>query len=90
MESISASSQVFHSICKRVCSSSIRLGPILQVGDYILAPELCVERKSLPDLKQSLASGRLYHQAQAMTAHYQLPVLLIEFERDKAFALQVN
>lgn len=54
-----------------------------------MAPELCVERKSLPDLRQSLASGRLYHQAQAMTAHYELPVLLIEFERDKAFALQV-
>lgn len=31
----------------------------LTVGDYVLAPELCVERKSLTDLVQSFASGRL-------------------------------
>lgn len=31
----------------------------LQVGDYILSPEMCVERKSIPDLQQSFASGRL-------------------------------
>ena len=31
----------------------------LQVGDYILSPEMCVERKSIPDLIQSFASGRL-------------------------------
>ena len=27
-------------------------------------------------------------QAEAMTSHYRLPVLLIEFDHDKAFALQ--
>ena len=31
----------------------------LAVGDYILTPEMCVERKSLPDLIQSFNSGRL-------------------------------
>lgn len=31
----------------------------LTVGDYILTPDLCVERKSLPDLVQSFMSGRL-------------------------------
>jgi DNA excision repair protein ERCC-4 len=30
------------------------------VGDYIITPEMCVERKSLPDLIQSFTSGRLY------------------------------
>lgn len=58
-----------------------------QVGDYILSPEMCVERKSISDLKQSFISGRLYHQAEAMSRHYKSPILLIEFERDKAFAL---
>lgn len=29
-------------------------------------------------------------QAEAMTKHYKTPVLLIEFEGDKAFALQVR
>lgn len=31
----------------------------LTVGDYILTPKMCVERKALPDLEQSLANGRL-------------------------------
>lgn len=31
----------------------------LTVGDYILSPKMCVERKALPDLEQSLANGRL-------------------------------
>ena len=31
----------------------------LQVGDYILSPTICVERKSIPDLISSLTSGRL-------------------------------
>ena len=30
-----------------------------QVGDYILTPDVCVERKSLSDLIGSLNSGRL-------------------------------
>lgn len=31
----------------------------LTVGDYILSPDICVERKSLSDLVQSFTSGRL-------------------------------
>lgn len=31
----------------------------LTVGDYILTPDICVERKSLPDLVSSFNSGRL-------------------------------
>ena len=31
----------------------------IPIGDYILSPSICVERKSLPDLIQSLNSGRL-------------------------------
>lgn len=31
----------------------------LTVGDYILTPDICVERKSIPDLVQSFTSGRL-------------------------------
>ena len=59
----------------------------VQVGDYVLSPEICVERKSLSDLRQSFISGRLYYQASAMTRHYTTPVLLIEFQRDAAFVL---
>lgn len=60
----------------------------LEVGDYVLSPEVCVERKSLTDLRGSLISGRLYQQAEAMCRHYRTAVLLIEFEGDRAFAFQ--
>jgi DNA excision repair protein ERCC-4 len=58
------------------------------VGDYVLSPDICVERKALPDLIASLASGRLAAQAAALCRHYRTPVLLIEFEAERAFALQ--
>ncbi|KAF9030370.1 hypothetical protein BDZ89DRAFT_1159420 [Hymenopellis radicata] len=61
----------------------------LTVGDYILTPDICVERKSLADLVSSFNSGRLYTQCEVMSVHYQNPVLLIEFEEDKAFSLEM-
>lgn len=70
-------------------AQELELVPLtLEVGDYVLSPEMCVERKSLPDLRGSLASGRLYQQAEAMIRHYQTPILLVEFDGDRAFALQ--
>ncbi|KAJ7544180.1 hypothetical protein O6H91_09G067800 [Diphasiastrum complanatum] len=67
----------------------IRILPVtLEVGDYVLSPDICIERKSVADLISSFASGRLYHQAETMTRYYKLPVLLIEFSQDKTFSLQ--
>lgn len=60
----------------------------LAVGDYILTPEMCVERKSLPDLIQSFNSGRLFSQCEQMTTHYMQPLLLIEFDEKKSFNLE--
>jgi DNA excision repair protein ERCC-4 len=34
----------------------------LEVGDYVLSPTICVERKALDDLAQSLTSGRIFKQ----------------------------
>lgn len=39
---------------------------VISVGDYVLTPEICVERKSLSDLFQSMSSGRLYNQVRVM------------------------
>ncbi|XP_076323334.1 LOW QUALITY PROTEIN: DNA repair endonuclease XPF-like [Tachypleus tridentatus] len=58
------------------------------VGDYILTPKTCVERKSLNDLIGSLNSGRLYAQVQAMNRYYRQPILLIEFDQNKGFSLR--
>ncbi|KAK9768075.1 DNA repair protein RAD16, variant 2 [Basidiobolus ranarum] len=60
----------------------------IEVGDYILSPTMCVERKSIADLIGSLNSGRLYTQAEAMSVHYKVPILLIEFDESKSFSLQ--
>ena len=51
---------------------------------------IAVERKSIPDLFGSFASGRLYSQADAMCRHYKVAVLLIEFDESKPFALQLT
>ena len=59
----------------------------LEVGDYILTPDTCVERKSVSDLIGSLQSGRLYTQCLSMTRYYRKPVLLIEFDPAKPFSL---
>lgn len=60
----------------------------LTVGDYILSPKICVERKSIPDLVASFNSGRLYTQCQAMFRYYEQPVLLIEFDEAKSFSFE--
>jgi DNA excision repair protein ERCC-4 len=60
----------------------------LEVGDYILSPDICVERKSVSDLAQSLKSGRLYNQCQAMASNYLIFVLLIEFEEGRSFRIR--
>ena len=60
----------------------------IDVGDYILTPDICVERKSLSDLIGSLNSGRLFTQCTAMSRHYKRPMLLIEFDANKAFSFQ--
>lgn len=73
----------------RLYTGGLEIVPLtLEVGDFILSPELCVERKSLPDLIGSLSGGRLYTQAEAMTRAYKSPLLAIEFDEGKPFALQ--
>ncbi|MBE3112537.1 MAG: hypothetical protein IMZ46_18845, partial [Acidobacteria bacterium] len=61
---------------------------MLTVGDYVLTPTVCVERKSVGDLISSLRDGRLYTQAETMFMHYRDPMLLIEFDQDKSFTLE--
>ncbi|NXS63645.1 XPF endonuclease, partial [Brachypteracias leptosomus] len=59
----------------------------LEVGDYILTPDICVERKSISDLIGSLNNGRLYSQCISMSRYYKRPILLIEFDPNKPFSL---
>lgn len=52
----------------------------LVIADYILTPDIAVERKSVPDLIQSFKSGRLHQQAENLCRYYDVPILLIEFD----------
>ena len=61
---------------------------MLTVGDYILSPNICIERKSIKDLISSFKDGRLYNQAETMMRHYKAAMLLIEFDQNKSFTLE--
>ncbi|KAK4965579.1 DNA repair protein RAD16 [Elasticomyces elasticus] len=61
---------------------------MLTVGDYVLTPQICIERKSIKDLISSFQNGRLYNQAETMLLHYKNPMLLIEFDAQKSFTLE--
>lgn len=50
----------------------------IEVGDYILSKDICIERKSVPDLISSLQCGRLFTQLQSMTALYKRSVDLVQ------------
>ena len=60
---------------------------MLTVGDYVLTPHICIERKSVKDLISSFKTGRLFNQAETMLQHYKYPMLLIEFDQNKSFTL---
>ena len=61
---------------------------MLTVGDYVLSPNIVVERKSISDLISSFKDGRLYNQCETMFAHYKSAMLLIEFDQNKSFTLE--
>lgn len=55
----------------------------LPVGDYIVAPEIVVERKSIRDLISSIFDGRLFDQCNRLREHFQHPVILMEGDVDE-------
>ncbi|MEK6971946.1 MAG: ERCC4 domain-containing protein [Thermoproteota archaeon] len=55
----------------------------LPVGDYIVAPEIVVERKSIRDLISSIFDGRLFDQCNRLREHFQHPVILMEGNVDE-------
>ncbi len=73
-------------------SRGLHLIPVtLEIGDYLLSPLICIERKGIPDLFGSFSSGRLYSQIEAMIRVYKTPVLLIEFDApNKPFSLTLT
>lgn len=50
----------------------------LPVADYVLSPEVAVERKTVRDLVASVYDSRLFYQAARISAAYVKPYLLVE------------
>ena len=55
----------------------------LPVGDYIVASETVVERKSIHDMVSSVFDGRLPDQCTRMREHFEHPILVVEGNTDQ-------
>ncbi|KAK2949050.1 putative DNA repair endonuclease XPF [Blattamonas nauphoetae] len=53
---------------------------MIEVGDYVLSPNICVERKAPSDLVMSLRTDHLHNQTLNLTRMYATPILLVEFD----------
>lgn len=55
----------------------------LSIGDYIVAPETVIERKSIRDLISSVFDGRLFDQCSRLKGYFEKPVILVEGNLDE-------
>ena len=62
----------------------------LPIGDYIVAPETVIERKSIHDLISSVFDGRLFDQCSRLKEHYQFPMILLEGNVDEIEEITEN
>lgn len=62
----------------------------LSVADYVLNPEIAVERKSVRDLVSSVYDSRLFYQAAQLSAAYAKPFLLVEGDSKEVEELAKN
>ncbi len=62
----------------------------LPMGDYIVAPETVVERKSIRDLMASIFDGRLFDQCSRLKEHFEHPIVLVEGNIDEVEEITEN
>ena len=62
----------------------------LLIGDYIVAPETVIERKSLHDLVSSVFDGRLFDQCSRLKKHFKFPIILMEGNVDEIDEITEN
>jgi len=62
----------------------------LQIADYILSPNLAIERKTTADFIQSIIDKRLFSQVDAMRRNFDLPVFILEKCEKPLRAVQSN
>lgn len=62
----------------------------LSVGDYIVAPETVVERKSISDFISSVFDGRLFDQCNRLKENFEHPIIIIEGNVDEIDKIAEN
>ncbi|HXX05804.1 MAG TPA: ERCC4 domain-containing protein [Candidatus Bathyarchaeia archaeon] len=62
----------------------------LPIGDYIVASETVVERKSIYDFISSVFDGRLFDQCNRLKEHYDNPAIIIEGNIDEIDKITEN
>ncbi|MFN3527665.1 MAG: ERCC4 domain-containing protein, partial [Candidatus Altarchaeaceae archaeon] len=68
-----------HKILREKCLIEIKH---LEVGDYILSEDVCVERKTGDDFLQSIVDKRLLEQGENLARNFRIPIIIIEGELD--------
>ena len=62
----------------------------LPIGDYIVASETVIERKSVPDFISSVFDGRLFDQCNRLKEHFEHPAIIIEGNIDEITQITEN
>ncbi len=60
----------------------------LEIGDYVLSKDVCVERKTVEDFLNSMIDGRLFSQIQNLRHNYSKPLIIIEGNTAELFTLR--
>ncbi|MEK6970375.1 MAG: ERCC4 domain-containing protein [archaeon] len=61
---------------------------VLEVGDFVVGPDVVIERKTIEDFLQSLIDGRLMGQLLNMSQAYARPLMLLEGNPADLFTLR--
>ena len=60
----------------------------LDIGDYVLSKDVCVERKTVEDFLASMLDGRLFSQMINLRENYEKPLILVEGNMEELYTLR--
>jgi len=60
----------------------------LDVGDYVLSKDVCVERKTVEDFLASMIDGRLFSQMINLRENYEKPLILVEGNMEELYTIR--
>ncbi|MEK6959319.1 MAG: DEAD/DEAH box helicase [archaeon] len=60
----------------------------LDIGDYILSKDVCVERKTISDFIESVIDGRLFKQMMDMKQNYSKPLVIVEGNMQELYTIR--